>query len=160
MSVDRIITLNRIRKELSSCDEFAEKFGWVISEIDGTNQTFTVNMTSPVDNEKYIIEIKFDNYPEIPLLLEFIDYRTNEKGTKQAYPFKKGDSFFHGHPCICNPCSRKSYKEFDPRAPHHDWQLIGWQSNPKVGTLKNVRAILSAIYFRLSNPVFYDKRMA
>lgn len=159
MSVDRTISLNRIRKELTPCFEFEEKFGWVISEIDEPNQTFTVNMISPIDNERYIVEIKFDNYPEIPLFLEFIDYRTNEKGTKQAYP-KNKDSFFHPHPCICNPCSRKSYKAHDSTAPHGDWQLIGWQSNPKVGTLKNVRAILNAIYFRISNPVYYEKRMA
>lgn len=160
MSVDKTISLNQIRKELLNCSELGEKVGWVISEIDEPNQTFTVEMVSSIDNEKYVIEIKFDNYPEIPLLIDFVDPQTGEKGIKKAYPFKKGDSFFHPHPCICNPCSRKSYSEFLQGAPHSDWKMIGWQTNSHIGTLKNVGAILTAIYFRIRNPLFYDERMA
>jgi hypothetical protein len=167
MSVAKSISLSRIKRELESCAEYAKNCGWLISEIDEPNQLFTVKMTSPVNlrplpsavvYEEFLLEVKFDDYPEIPLLLEFIDSRTGERGNKSAYP-KGGDSFFHPLPCICNPCSRKSYKSFNTNAPHGDWTLSGWQTNAKVGTLKSVDSILRTIYLRISNPDTYVGRM-
>jgi len=159
MSVSKEISLLRVRKELTNCIEYGEKVGWIISEIDESNQSFTVQMTSPIDKEIYVIEVIFNNYPEIPLLIDFIYYQTAQKGLPIAYP-KNKDSFFHPNgPCICNPCSRKSYKEFINTGHHGDWKMIGWQQNPKVGTLTSVDAILRTIYSRISNSDYYEKRM-
>lgn len=168
MSVAKIISLARVKRELENCSQYAVNCGWLISEIDEPNQLFTVKMTSPIGiekvqgspiNEVYLLEVKFDDYPELPLLLEFIDPKTGERGSKSAYP-KVNNSFFHDMPCICNPCSRKSYQSFDPKAPHGDWKFSGWQTNSKVGTLKSVDTILRAIYSRISDPETYVGRMA
>ena len=69
-----------------------------------------------------ILEVQCDNYTEWPPLLEFIDPDTKESGTKHAYP-RGNDSFFNDQlPCICNPCSRKSYKEYG--GPHKNDQKM------------------------------------
>jgi hypothetical protein len=161
MSVDNRISLNIVRMELQDCQKDAELFGWDISEIDESNHVFTVKMISPIDDEGYKMEIRFDDYKELPLLIEFIDPKTGEKGTKNAYPADgggKAGNLFHNHPCICHPCSRKAYKGYS-NVHANDWNLIGWQQNPKVDTLTNIRAILRAVYFRISNAEIYKGRM-
>lgn len=159
MSVDPRISLEIVRKELIDCQQDIKRYKWEISEIDEQSQTFIVKMKSPIDNQQYIIEIKFDNYKEWPLYIEFIDPVTNTRGTKNAYPVSDGSygNLFHSTPCICNPCSRKAYSEH--RGPHADWNIIGWQQNPKTSSLTNIRAILRAIYYRISNPDIYRGRM-
>lgn len=159
MSVDPKTSLNIVRKELKDCRDDSESYGWEISEIDTEKQTFTVKMKSPIDNEVYIIEVKFDNYKELPLFIEFIDPITGDKGTANAYPASSAQygGFFHNKPCICNPCSRKAYREYT--ALHSDWNMIGWEQNPQVGSLTNIRAILQAIYFRIKNSDTYRGRM-
>ena len=155
MAVDPRISLTIVLKELDDCKEDALHNHWEISAIDETNQVFRVKMSSSIDNQDYIIEIKFDNYKEWPLNIEFVEPTTGEKGRKNAYPSGKSDGFFYGFPCICHPCSRKAYTP----GPHSDWALTGWQQNPRVGSLTNIRAILWAIYSRITNEEEYGGRM-
>lgn len=160
MAVDPRIALNNVRKELYECKDVADLYGWEISYINEKDQRFIVQLISPIDKEKYIIEIKFDNYKSIPLFIEFIDPISNKRGTRRAYPKSRGYAgrFFHGHPCICHPCSRKAYKS--EGGPHKDWTLGGWRQNPHVGTLTTIKAILLAIYSRISNEELYGGRMS
>lgn len=157
MAVDSRISLNIVRKELEDCQEDVLRNHWEISPIDEQNQLFTVKMKSPIDSQEYIIEVKFDNYKEWPLFIEFINTITGERGTKNAYPSSKGKTgmFFHVFPCICHPCSRKAYSP----GMHADWTLTGWQQNTQVGSLTNIKSILSAIYSRISNEEEYNGRM-
>lgn len=159
MSVIKEVSIATIKLELEECQEYCGNYNWLISELDEVSMKFTVQMISPVDNEKYLMEIEFDDYPEIPLAIEFIDPLTSEKGTRNAYPksSKKYGGFFINTPCLCNPCSRLAYKGY--KNAHQDWQLIGWKNNPKVGNLTNLKSILCAIYFRLNNEEIYNGRM-
>jgi hypothetical protein len=156
VTVDPKVSLAYVLKEVDECSDDALRNHWEISPIDESTQTFTVKMKSPIDNQEYLIEIKFDNYKEMPLNIEFID-TTGARGIKNAYPLGRGKygSFFHGLPCICHPCSRKAYSP----GPHGDWALAAWQQNPQVGSLTNVRAILLAIYTRISDEDEYGGRM-
>lgn len=158
MSVSPSISLKKVIAELEKCREYGEKCGWLISDIDEPNQTFKVTMISLLDNETYILEIIFSDYPELPLIMDFVHPKSGKKAVKNAYP-KNDDSFFHPAPCICNPCSRKSYKSFDSLGPHQDWQLIGWKENPKVGTLTSLDSILRTIYSRINSKGKYHGRM-
>ena len=153
MSVDPKISLSIVKNELKVCHKDIERFGWEISEIDEINQTFKVKMKSPIDDQQYIMEIKFDNYKEWPLLIEFIDPVTGERGTKNAHPT---GPLFHDKPCICNPCSRKAYKGYTDL--HQEWNLIGWQNEKQVGTLINIQAILRAISSSIRNHETYRGR--
>lgn len=160
MAVDPRIALSNVRRELDECKDVAELYGWEISYINEKAQLFHVQMISPIDDEKYIMEIKFDNYKSIPLLIEFIDPKSNKRGIRRAYPKSQdyAGRFFHGHPCICHPCSRKAYKS--EAGLHPKWSLGGWRQNPRVGTLTSIKAILLAIYFRISNEGLYGGRMS
>lgn len=159
MSVDSRTSLYIVRKEVQDCREDSQTFGWNLSEFNEEAQTFTVKMGSPIDKEQYIIEFKFDNYKEWPLLIEFIDSKTGQRGTKAAYPAPcaKFGGFFHEKPCICHPCSRKAYQGFANL--HREWKMDGWQQNPGCGDLENIQSILRAIYFRISNSEAYKGRM-
>lgn len=158
MPVDKRISAGIVQQELDQCKEDAALYNWVILKIDEENQLFTVKMKSPKDQQEYIIEVKFDNYKEAPLYIEFIDPLTQQKGSKNAYPFKQGDNFFNTTgPCICHPCSRKCYG--GNANLHQEWRQAGWEKNPQVGTLTNIDAILLAIYGRISSDDKYDGRM-
>jgi len=160
VAVDSRISLNVVRNELDECKSTAELYGWKVSHINETNQFFTVKMVSPVDDELYIIKITFDNYKSIPLYIDFVDPESGKSGVQRAYPKSTGNAgnWFHKHPCICHPCSRKAYKT--EGGPHKNWTLGGWRQNPKVGSLTSIKAILQAIYSRISNPALYGGRMS
>ena len=158
MTVDPAVSIVVVKKELEECGQDSFTYGWEVSNPNEAEQIVLVRMKSPVDAEQYVIELKFDNYKEYPLLIEFIDPRTGERGVKRAYPANT-DGFFHQFPCICHPCSRKAYAQYVGGAPHPDWTLAGWQTNQGTGSLKNIRAILRAINSRISNPEFYKGRM-
>lgn len=156
MSVSKEISIDTVEEELKKCQIHAERFGWVISDIDLEQLVFRVQIKSPVDNEEYLLEIKFDNYPEWPLCIEFIDPTSGRGGIKSAYPAGKGKagSFFHGNACICHPSNRLAYINL-----HREWNLSGWKQNSKVTSLTNLEAILLAIYHRIDNAEFYAGRM-
>lgn len=153
MAVDRAISLANVKRELADCESDAKRFGWEISPVNEENQTFQVKMVSSVDRETYLFECRFDNYREYPLHIEFLDPLNNQPGTKNAYPACK-DSFFHGKPAICNPCSRKAYGNI-----HGEWTMSNWEKEPKIGALKNIWAILRAISDRINDPTLYKGRM-
>lgn len=156
MAVEKSISLSIIETELARCRKYSDIFGWEISTLNGETASFSVKMISPIDKEIFIVSIKGDNYREWPLFIDFVDPTSGLEGLKKAYP-SSADSFFHQHALICHPCSRKAYK--DLKGPHGDWKLIDWESNPKIGALKDIPAILQAIYERISQPGVYRGRL-
>lgn len=158
MSSARLISLVTVTEEIKACKESCELFGWLISPIDEINQQFTVIMKSPIDNQEYIIEFKFDDYPQLPFLVDFIDAKTNQCGALCSYP-KGHDSFFNQHNgmgVICHPFSRKSYTGYT--GIHNDWSIASWKQ--LAGSITNLDAILDTIYTRISNKQYYVGRMA
>jgi len=158
MSVISYISQQTVAEEIIACQENCNDYNWLISSIDEVNQLFTVKMASPIDNAPYIIEFKFDNYPESPYLIDFIHPISLTKGIYTAYPWYKGDSFFNRHTndgVICHPCSRKSYAGYT--GIHTDWQITNWKAI--AGGLINLNAILDTIYSRISNKTHYAGRM-
>ncbi len=155
----KTVALVTIESEILDCQEHCKKYSWQISEIDKADQSFTVLLVSPIDTEKYLLEINFENYPEWPLYLEFVEIDTGIKGSMKAYPkqSRKHGGFFHPKPCICHPSSRKAYKEYSGL--HRDWDISAWKQNPQVTNLTNLLSILDAIYSRISIMEVYNGRM-
>jgi hypothetical protein len=153
MSVPSNISLLTVKAEIAACSDDAEVYGWVISEINKVTQRFSVTMKAK-DSEVYKISFQFDNYPQLPFLIDFIDPDSGVNGTKHAYP-KSGDSFFHPNGVICHPCSRKPYSGYSGL--HCDWNITGWKLI--ADTLTTLHAILHAIYSRITNNN-YAGRMA
>jgi len=156
MAVDKTVSLSIVKSELDKCQGDAEKYGWEISPLDEGVLSFKVKMISPIDKEIFVVSFKCDNYREWPPYIDFVDPVSGQEGVKNAYPLSS-DGFFHQNILICHPCSRKAYANF--KGPHGDWDLPGWENNAKTGALKNILAILLAIYERISQPEIYKGRM-
>ena len=158
MSTTASISLIRVRREIADCQEACKANGWTIFPIKEEDQSFAVSMCSPIDQEVYLMEFKFDNYPEWPYYIEFIHPETKTRGATTAYPKGKLDSFFNKwqeQGIICHPCSRKSFAGYGDL--HKEWALTGWQTI--AGALINLKAILSTIYDRISHQQLYDGRL-
>jgi hypothetical protein len=155
MKVNKEVSIAIIQKEIAECK--AANYGWSFSPIDETNLTFQVEMQAK-DGDGYIVNIKFDNYKQWPLDVDFIDPITQELGVKTAYPFCKNDSFFHKDKVvICHPFSRRAYKGYTDL--HTDWgDLTGWQSVPSLGQQRSLKPILESIYYRITGDT-YEGRM-
>ena len=160
MSVIPSISIAQVEQEISDCLAYCKRFGWEISEIDKIQLKFTVRMVSPVDNEVFVLEVGFIDYNQLPLILDFIEPGTGTKGSLKACPKYEGDTFFHQNGLICSPCSRRAYKVFnDLNGPHTDWTMSGWQTNPQVGSLTSIPAILLAIHSRIVDKLNYKGPM-
>lgn len=160
MSVDPRISLGIIKAELAECEEKRVLFAWEFSPIDEATQTFMVTMKSPIDGEQYLLEVKFDDYREHPLLLEFVHPITKQRGVPSAYPApSRGHSggFFHNKPGICHPCSRNAYAGYT--ALHANWKMSNWEKTTGVGSLRTLKTIFIAIWTRISDPEIYNGRM-
>lgn len=129
-----------------------------LSELNKETLVFTAKMQSPVDDEIYLMDFQLDNYKAWPPLIEFIDPDTGVRGGHRAYPKSQGDGFFHSTPCICNPCSRKAYKDYS--GVHKEWDINNWMQMQETNSLKDLKSILKSIYGRISNSDYYSGRMA
>ena len=74
MVVEPEISCQIVLSELSKCKLDAELYNWVISKIEKETQSFTVEMISPIDQEPFIIEFKFDKKGNF-LNAGFVDYK-------------------------------------------------------------------------------------
>ncbi|MFD0940190.1 hypothetical protein [Pedobacter boryungensis] len=158
MSVPSYISSATVAEEIEACQENCKDFNWLISPLDEVNQLFTVSMVSPIDQKEFIIEFRFDNYPETPYLIDFVSPENKQVGEFSSYPLYQGDSFFNRVAqggVICHPCSRKAYAGYS--GIHSDWQLVNWRAI--AGGLINLNAILDTIYTRISNKTWYRGKM-
>lgn len=160
MPVDPEISRNFMRQELAEMKDLAKTYKWgVVPDFKGLCVLVTMHAN---DGDLFIVEIKLDNYKEIPPLFEFIDPDTGERGTPHAYP-RTHDSLFHTAPCICAPFNRKAYKAAFEIGPHGDWNLSDWMNSNANGTdwsnYSKLGAMLLLIQTRLSRSDFYLGRM-
>lgn len=162
MSVDVEISKMHVREELALVHDLAATRGWTV-DADYDALTVVVQMRAH-DGNRFIVEVRCDDYKLMPPFFEFIDPDTGERGTPHAYP-KTTDSFFHGSgPCICAPFNRKAYKAIVSTAPHGDWNLGDWQTstanNFPWSNYTKLGDMLGLIDTRLSRPDLYKGRMA
>jgi hypothetical protein len=161
MAVDVEITRRHFREELALVKELATTHRWgVIPDYEHLIVLATMYSHS---GDLFIVEIRCDDYKEMPPFFEFIDPDTGQRGTRHAYP-KANDSFFHDSgPCICAPFNRKAYKSVVQSGPHEDWKLGDWQTSNangvQWGNYSKLGDMLGLIYTRVSRPDLYSGRM-
>ena len=147
-------------EELRAADEFAAQFEWS-PEIDAVAPRFRVRMKA-LDGEVFVLDVACDDYREKPAFFEFLDPDTGALGTQHSYPVLKGDSFFHGSPCICAPFNRKAYRAEHPAGPHSDWPMGEWSRSRAQGVdwsnASTLAGMLFVIQTRLLLPEFYGGR--
>lgn len=125
-------------------------------ELAGHVETLRIRASfSALDGEKFILLGEFDDYKAMPPFLEFEEPDTGLIGTKRAYPKPGADSFFHGHPCICAPFSRKAYKEVHKS----DWSFANWTKSTANSfdwsQYSTMSAMLMLVHTRLTHLDFY-----
>jgi hypothetical protein len=161
MAVSADVSKQYIREELVLVQELAALHKW---EITADYDQLLVGATLHAHNgDLFLLEIRCDNYKEMPPLFEFIEPGTGARGTTRAYP-KTTDSLFHDSgPCICAPFNRKAYKALEPNAPHGDWQFSDWMTstagNVRWSNYSTLADMLGLIQTRLGRPDFYRGRM-
>jgi len=153
--MNTVVSQLTIEQEIAEAKEYGQPYGWQITEPLKSNQIFNVRLCSHVDAEIYQMEFTYDDYPEKPLLIEFIHPVTGARGDKTCIPKCKQDSFFHPEGLICHPCNRKAYAGY--RGLHNEWQMAGWRQI--ANGLINLKSILDAIYTRIADKSLYEKRM-
>jgi len=149
------VTQLTVDREIADAREYGACYGWQIADPDTGNQLFNVRLCSPVDQEIYLMEFKYDDYPEKPYLIEFIHPVSGIRGDKTCVPKCRHDSCFHPEGLICHPCNRKAYAGY--RGLHNEWKMTGWQQI--ANGLINLKSILDAFYTRIADKTFYEKRM-
>src|SRR5579863_7490145 len=101
MAVDAEITRQHLREELALVKEVATVHKWGV--IPNFRDLIVLVTMYAHTGDQFIMEIRCDDYKEVPPFFEFIDPETGERGTRNAYP-RTTDSFFHESGlCICAP---------------------------------------------------------
>jgi hypothetical protein len=163
MAVDAAVSRALMEQELADVRELALLHGWSIA-IDPDLPKFTATLAAH-NGDRFFLQVECDDYRELPPYFEFLDPETRERGTKRAYPYKSGESFFHEAPCICAPFNRKAYKAVFANGPHADWSLANgdWAKSTANGyTWSNISRLgdmLHVIQTRLLRPEHYERRM-
>jgi len=95
------------------------------------------------------------------LLVDYQDYRgqppawhwSDESGTvlDASKDTPKGTGFLHSSGRICAPWNRLAYTQVDPKGPHRDWNLAGWESNPKTRKCRTLSAMALRVYVELNS---------
>jgi hypothetical protein len=161
MAVSADVSKQYMREELPLVQELAALHKW---EITADYERLLVGAKLHAHNgDLFLVEIRCDNYKEMPPFFEFIEPESGARGTKRAYP-KTTDSLFHeSGPCICAPFNRKAYKSVEPSAPHGDWQFSDWMtstaSSVRWSNYSTLADMLGLIQTRLGRPDFYRGRM-
>jgi hypothetical protein len=148
-----------LRTQLSNVRPFARDHDWEVS-ADLEALTVEVSMSSPIDDEEYIIHLECAEYDARPPFVEMADPETGEHGTPNAYfDDRSGPGKFliaypdKDRPIICHRFNRRVYEE---DGVHDNWNNIaGWQQ--EAGNLTTIGDILAYIYSRLHEP-HYDGR--
>jgi hypothetical protein len=150
-----------MREELLLAHDLASSFGWELNP-DYEALTVVAKMLAHT-GDPFVLEIRCDNYKEIPPLIEFIDPDSGERGSRRAYPQAVGSFFHTSGPCICAPFNRKAYQAFVPGAPHGDWSPADWMTSTANGVtwsnFSKLGDMLGLVYRHLSRPELYQGRM-
>ena len=138
MSVCQDVSRAHMELELNAARAFAETQGWKLEVIDALKLRATI--TAPASDrfraETYIFEFSFDDYRELPPLIDAVHPETGERNTRRCFP-SAGKGYFHGGTRLCAPWSRNAYATLG--GPHSDWAIGDWAANAKyhreIGTI-------------------------
>ncbi len=150
-----------MRAELGAARDLARTHRWGLIPNFGE---LTLHATLyAYTGDLYIVWMKFDDYREMPPLIDMIDPETGVLGALHGYP-KTHDSFSHDSgPCFCAPFSRKAYQTTaTPGAPHKDWSFAGWATstanNVHWANYSTIGDMLGMIQQRLLSAATYQGR--
>lgn len=119
-----------VEKELQSLKRYAENKGFEIVTLNSL--AFVAKNLPAKGGDRYSLTVECDDYPIKPPIFRWCNAETLELESTTDVP-KGNGGYFHSSKTPCAPWNRNSYKQFQGNAPHSDWEMAGWQNNPKTG---------------------------
>jgi hypothetical protein len=152
MSVSPTVSRAHVEEELEEVARWSERCGWLL-DWQPEQLVLRVTMRSSIDDEQYVFEFLFEDYREIPPLIELLHPVTGERGTARCYP-AGGRGYFHPNRLICAPWNQRAYAVHS--GPHSDWEMKNWATyRPHHHRLGSILALLQD----LLNDPSYTGRM-
>lgn len=119
-----------LKKELAALRQYASSKGFEVVELDDIS--FVAKNLPARDGEHFSLHVTCDDYNIKPPIFRWCNPDSLELENPKDIPKGQG-GYFHGSGTPCAPWNRNSYKQFRANAPHEDWDMYGWQNNPKTG---------------------------
>lgn len=110
------------------------------------------------DERWWYLLVDCEEYKATPPAWHYSTPEGTDLDSAKVTPKGKG-GYFHGSGRICAPWNRLSYKVIDAAAPHGDWELANWLSNPKTGGCRTLLAMALRMHVEF-NSVRYLGRQA
>lgn len=128
MSVSPTLTRGVLEEQLPAVEAWAARHAWAAHlPTDGFQLRF--GAYHPLGT---LLEVTAEvvGFPGEPPAWRFVNPGTDEEAVKFPAAGQlpgTGGSIFHGNHVICAPWNRCAYQSHDPKGPHNDWSITGWQ---------------------------------
>ena len=132
--------------------EVAEHRGWGLKQAGGSRFVLVLPAR---DGSRFGLNVECDGYPGSPPAWHWCNPETGTCDLPADTP--RGSGFFHGSLCICAPWNRLAYKNVNPNAPHGDWELSTWMTNPNTGVCTTLAAMALRLAVELQT-TRYERR--
>ena len=143
-------------KEIRALEKFAQIKGFDVVRIDPLH--FVAKNLDSRDGQKYALHVQCDDYPVLPPVFTWCDPNTLELENPRNLPVGK-QGYFHDSGTPCAPWNRNSYKEFRTNAPHGDWKMVGWQTNPNTGQCTNLGRMFAKLCNELKSERYQKRKI-
>jgi hypothetical protein len=142
--------------ELEALMSIAAARGWPLRTFSA--RSFLLGLQARDDRWWYLL-VDCESYKATPAAWHWSTPEGTDLDSAKVTPKGKG-GYFHGSGKICAPWNRLSYKVVDPAAPHGDWQLANWISNPKNGGCRTLSAMALRMHVELSSERYQERKAA
>lgn len=146
-----------VDKEFQALERYAQWKGFEVVRIDAL--TFVARNLAARDGEKFAMHVRCDDYPVLPPIFSWCHPDTFELERPQFIPMGQ-HGYFHPSGTPCAPWNRNSYKQFRANAPHKDWEMVGWQTNPKTGQCTNLGRMFAKLCTELESARYQQRKTA
>lgn len=136
MAVTPEVSALHFQRELARAKPLAEAEGWKLEVIGDLQLRATIIAPASLlgappqyGEETYIFEFNFDNYREIPPLVDVVHPQTGERNMPSCFPTGGKGFFYAGSGRLDRICARWSRNAYGELAgPHSDWRFGDWAS--------------------------------
>ena len=131
------VTTLVFEEEFGHLQGIAENRGWELTRIGGPGFILVLPAR---DASHFALKVICENYPSLPPIWHWYNLKTYALNKPPDTPKGEG-GYFYSSGCICAPWNKLAYKQEDPNAPHGDWQLETWLTNPNTGECTTLSAM-------------------
>lgn len=148
MPVSPEVSKVHLAAELERARPLLDAQGWQIEMLDDLRMRASI-MAPPIGSaapERFSYEFTFDNYREMPPMVDAVNIDTGERNTPKCFP-TGGRGYYHGNQRICARWSRNAYGLMS--GPHGEWPIGDWAgADPKHNDVGSMLTLLRNLLFQ------------